>query len=205
MKPIKSYLKSKPGLKKCILWMLIPKYQARPRWWVRIFVNPFFHQKGKHSRICYRTRMDVLPFNPFKLGNFSTIEDFCTINNGVGAVTIGNRCRIGLGSVVIGPVEMGNDIALAQNVVLSGLNHSYENIETSIFKQPVTTKPIVIKDEAWIGANVFIAAGVTIGKHSIVAGGSVVTKNVPDYTVVGGNPAKPIKQYDPALQQWVRV
>lgn len=198
-------IKNNPALKKLALWALMPTNQARPRTWVKWFINPFRHHKGKRSLIRRRTRMDVLPFNPFFLGDDSTIEDFCTVNNGVGPVKIGHRTRIGLGSVLIGPVEIGNDIRLAQNVVMSGLNHSYEDITKPISQQPVTTKPILVKDETWIGANVFVAAGVTIGKHCVVAGGSVVTKDVPDYSVVVGNPGRIIKKYNPGTHSWEKV
>jgi len=149
--------------------------------------------------------MDVMPFNNFVLGNDSTIEDFCTINNGVGDVLIGDRTRIGMSNVLIGPVTIGNDVMMAQNIVLSGLNHGYEDINTVPHKQPVTKKKITIEDEVWIGANVVIVAGVTIGKHAVIAAGSVVTKNIPSYSVVVGNPAKVIKQYNPQTGHWDRV
>jgi acetyltransferase-like isoleucine patch superfamily enzyme len=202
---IREKLKGSPKLKNFVLWMLMPRNQARPRLWVKILVNPFVHSKGKHSLIRRRVRLDVLPFNPFKLGVDSTIEDFCTVNNGVGAVLIGDRTRIGLGSVLIGPVTVGDDVLLAQNIIVSGLNHGYEDISKPISLQPVSTKEITIKDEAWIGANSVILSGITIGKHAVVAGGSVVTKDVPDYTIVAGNPAKPVKKYDVDLKKWVRV
>ena len=198
-------IKSNPKLKQLTLWLLMPKNQARPRLWVKWFVNPFMHHKGKRSLICRRTRMDVLPFSPFFLGDDSTIEDFCTVNNGVGAVYIGHRTRIGLGSVIIGPVEIKNDVRIAQNVVMSGLNHRYEDISKPISQQGVTTKPITIRDETWIGANVFISAGITIGKHCVVAGGSVVTKDVPDYSIVVGNPARVIKSYQAETGTWERT
>lgn len=205
MAAITEKLKNNPKLKRLAIWALMPVNQARPRLWVKWFINPFVHKRGKHALIRRRTRMDVLPFNKFTLGSDSTIEDFCTVNNGVGDVFIGDRTRIGIGSVLIGPVKIGNDVRLAQNVVMSGLNHGYEDISVPIHKQPVTTKPIVITDETWIGANVFISAGVTIGKHCVVAGGSVVTKDVPDYTIVAGNPAKIIKRYNFESKAWERV
>lgn len=202
---LKEKIKSNEKLKKFVLWMLMPRNQARPRLWVKLFVNPIKHKKGKRSLIRRRTRMDVLPFNRFELGIDSTIEDFCTINNGVGDVFIGDRTRIGLGNVLIGPVKVGNDVMFAQNVVLSGLNHSFEDISLPPSLQKVTTNPIVIEDEVWIGANAVITAGVTIGKHSVIAGGCVVVKNVPPYSVVAGNPGKIIKQYDDKEKKWVRI
>ncbi len=184
--------------------MLIPKHQARPRVWVKWFVNPFVHHKGKGTVIRRRTRMDVLPFQPFSIGEHSTIEDFSTINNGVGAVCIGNHVRIGMGNVIIGPVTIGNNVIMAQNIVLSGLNHSYSDVDSAIQFQPVTMHPIIIEEDCWIGANAVITAGVTIGRHSVVAGGAVVTKSVPPFSVVGGNPAKILKKYNEVAKIWER-
>lgn len=198
-------IKGSPALKKLTLKLLMPTNQARPRLWVKIFVNPFIHKKGKGSLIRRNTRMDVLPFNPFSLGNNSTIEDYTVVNNGMGAVKIGDGVRIGLSNVIIGPVEIGNNIILAQHVVVSGLNHGYEDINTPIRLQPCTTSKICIEDDSWIGANAVITAGVTIGKHSIVAAGSVVTKSVPPYSIVGGNPAKILKQFNHQTGNWEKA
>lgn len=149
--------------------------------------------------------MDVMPWNQFVLGRYSIIEDFTTINNGVGDVIIGNNTRIGLGNTIIGPVNIGSDIMFAQNIVLSGLNHSYQDISMSIHDQKVSTSVITVEDEVWIAANSVIVAGVKIGKHSVVAAGSVVTKDVPPYSIVAGNPAKLIKQYNFETEKWERV
>lgn len=200
-----STIKSNPKLKKFVHWCLIPTHQARPRLWVQWFVNPFFHKKGKGTSICRRTRMDVLPFQPFNIGDYSTVEDFATINNGVGAVNIGNNSRIGIGNVVIGPVTIGNNVILAQNIVMSGLNHNYTNINIPIYLQGETVATITIEDDCWIGANAVITAGVNIGKHSVVAGGAVVTKNIPPYCVAVGNPARVIKKYNFETKTWDSV
>ncbi len=198
-------IKSDPRLKQLALRMLMPKNQARPRWWVSLLVNPFIHKKGKGSLIRRNTRMDVLPFNPFSIGNDSTIEDYTVVNNGMGAVSIGNGVRIGLSNVLIGPVAIGNNIILAQHVVISGLNHGYEDIHTPIRLQPCSTGQVTIEDDSWIGANAVITAGVRIGKHSIIAAGAVVTKDVPPYSIVGGNPAKIIRQYNPMNKAWEKA
>ena len=198
-------IKASPRLKQMALNAMMPKNQARPRLWVKWFLNPIKHKRGKNSRICRYTRIDVMPFNNFALGDNSTIEDFCTINNGVGDVLIGDRCRIGMSNVIIGPVTIGNDTILAQNIVMSGLNHGYEDITIPPHNQKVTKHKITIEDEVWIGANVVVVAGVTIGKHCVIAAGSIVTKSIPPYSVVVGNPAKVIKQYNPQTKNWERV
>ena len=203
--PIADKIKNNPRLKKLVHWMLIPPGDYRPRFWVRNFANMFFHKKGKGARIRARVRMDVLPFNKFEMGERSVIEDFSTINNGVGDVFIGSDTFVGMSNVIIGPVRLGNNIIMAQNIVVSGLNHIYEDINIPIVKQNVTTAQITIGDDSWIAANVVITAGVSIGKHCVIAGGAVVTKSIPDYSVAAGNPARVIKQYDHTKGEWVRV
>jgi acetyltransferase-like isoleucine patch superfamily enzyme len=200
---LKEKIKNDPRLKKTVHRMLVPKGEARPRLWVKLLVNRFFHKRLPGSTIRRRTRMDVLPFNRFQLGKDSTIEDFCTINNGVGDVIIGDNTLIGMGNVIIGPVTIGNHVIFAQNVVASGLNHEYRDPEVPIHLQKVYTAPIVVEDDCWIAANVVLTAGVTIGKHSVVAAGAVVTKDIPPYSVAVGNPAKVIKRYDSAKKEWV--
>ena len=149
--------------------------------------------------------MDVFPFNQFSLGERSVIEDFSTINNGVGDVFIGDRTIIGLGNTVIGPVKIGNDVMFAQNIVVSAMNHGYEDISIPPSKQKDIIKLITIDDEVWIGANCVITIGVTIGKHSIVGAGSVVTKDIPPYCIAVGNPARVIKRYNSETSTWEKV
>lgn len=200
----KQYIDERPALKQFVHWLLIPKKQAVPRRWVSWFVNPFVHRRHRESTVRSTARMDVLPFRQFTLGAGSKIEDFCVVNNGVGDVLIGSNTLVGVSSVLIGPVTLGSNIILAQHVVLSGLNHGYQEIDTPIRYQSVTTHPIVVGDDCWIGANSVITAGVTIGRHSVVAGGSVVTRDVPPYSVVGGNPARILKQYDAHSGLWLK-
>lgn len=198
-------IKSNPKLKSIVHWMLIPTGEAKPRKWVSWFVNPFFHKRGKGSSVARSARMDVFPFYKFELGNNSAIEDFCCVNNGVGDVIIGDETHIGISNMLTGPLKIGNYVIFAQNISLSGLNHGYENIDEPIRKQKVTMAPIIVEDECWVGSNAVLTAGVTIGKHSVVGAGSVVTKDVPPYTIVVGNPARVIKKYDFDKKEWVKA
>lgn len=205
MMSIASFIKSNPKVKKWVLWMMIPVHDNKPRWWVRHLINPFKHKRGRGVIIRRRTRRDVFPHNAFTVGAETVIEDFSTINNGVGNVCIGMRSMVGLGNVIIGPVYIGNDVMLAQHIVLSGLNHDYEDVTIPPASQGVSKKPIHIEDNVWIGANSVVTAGVTIGRHSIIGAGSVVTRDIPPFSVAVGNPARVIKQYNNETATWERI
>jgi acetyltransferase-like isoleucine patch superfamily enzyme len=197
-------LQANPRTKLFLIHLLMPRGEGRPRWWVKVFVNPFVHRKGRRSIIRRTARIDVMPFRKFEIGQRTIIEDFVCINNGIGDVTIGNNAMIGIGSVITGPVAIGNNVIMAQHVGISGLNHGYTDILTPIRDQKCTSALVTIEDDCWIGTNAVIIAGVTIGKHAVVAGGSVVTKDIPPFSVVGGNPARVLKQYNEASGLWER-
>ncbi|HKK62215.1 MAG TPA: acyltransferase [Bacteroidales bacterium] len=202
---LSEYIKSNRTLKRLASSVLTPRGQAAPRFWVRIFLFPFYIKKGRGVKIRKSARLDVFPYNPIRIGSGSTIEDFCTLNNGVGGITIESDTRIGIGSVLIGPVVVGSSVRLAQYVVVSGLNHNYENIEKPISDQGVSTAGVVIGDGSWIGANAVILPGVKVGRNSVVAAGSVVTRDVPDYSVVAGNPARIKRRFSTKTAKWERA
>jgi acetyltransferase-like isoleucine patch superfamily enzyme len=198
-------IKSKPEIKQFVLWMIAPKRNPRPRLWVRWFLNPFIHKKGTGAKIRCRSRIDVFPWNRFEIGKLTTIEDFCTVNNGSGAVLLGDRVRVGIGSVIIGPVTMGNGSGLGQHVFVSGFNHGYKDGTKNSSQQSLDIKPVIIEDDAHIGANSVITAGVTIGRRTQIGAGSVVTKSIPPFSIAVGNPCRVIKQFNPQTGDWERV
>lgn len=183
-------------LKSLTLWLTCHPYAARPRWWVRTFINPFVIKRGRGSIIRSSARLDIFPWNHLSIGRHTIIESNATLNNGVGDIKIGDSSRIGIGCTVIAPVSIGDNVMLAQNIVISGLNHRYSDAKIPIRHQGVDTKPIIIEDDVWIGANAVITAGVHIGTHSVVAAGSIVTKDVPEFSIVAGVPAKVIKKIE---------
>ena len=204
MPNIKEIIKQNQRLKKIVLYLTMHPVKTRPRWWFRQF-RFLYVKRGKKSVIYRSVRKDIVPFNRFVLGERSVIEDYSIVNNAVGDVVIGTGTRIGLGNTVIGPVLIGNHVNFAQNVVITGLNHNFRDIHVAISHQGVSTKLVDIADDVWIGANSVILPGVSIGKHSVVAAGSVVTRSVPAYSICAGNPAKVIKQYDFEKDEWCKV
>jgi acetyltransferase-like isoleucine patch superfamily enzyme len=198
-------IKSSPRLKSFALWAISPKRNPQPRLWVKLFLNPLIHKKGKGAKIRRRSRIDVFPWKKFEIGKLTTIEDFCTINNGSGDVILGDRVRVGIGSVIIGPVTMGHGSGLGQHVFVAGFNHGYEDGTKNSSVQPLIIRPTVIEDEAHIGANSVVVAGVRIGKRVQVGAGSVVTKDIPPFSVAIGNPARVVKQYNHETGKWEKV
>ena len=189
---IRQGLKGSPRVKRMLDWMIMNQRDARPRWYVRMLA-PLYQHRGRGSKIYWSVRMDTPPYRNFRLGRKSVIESYCCINNAVGDVTIGDCSRIGIHSTLIGPVSIGSHVNLAQGIVVTALNHQFLDASKRIDQQGITTCAVVIGDDVWIGANAVVLPGVTVGSHSVVAAGAVVTKDVPPHTVVGGVPAKVIK------------
>ncbi|MFD1630591.1 acyltransferase [Pseudopedobacter beijingensis] len=202
---IKSKIKQNQRLKKIVHSLIMHPVKTRPRLWVRLLAQPFYIKKGRKSFIYSSVRKDIVPFNPFYLGNKSIIESYSTINNAVGEIIIGDESRIGLGNTIIGPVHIGKKVNLAQGITISGLNHNYENVSVPIADQGVNTNLITIEDDVWIGANSVILAGVKIGTHAIIGAGSIVTKDIPPFSIALGNPARIIKTYDFESKTWIKV
>ncbi|MBR2404429.1 MAG: glycosyltransferase [Clostridia bacterium] len=108
-------------------------------------------------------------------------------------ISIGDNSGLGLNCRVAGPLSIGNDVMMAPNVSIYTQNHETENIYRPMRLQTAEKKKVTIGDDVWIGANAIILPGVTVGSGAIIAAGAVVTKDVPEFAVVGGNPAKIIK------------
>ena len=190
---IRQGLKSSPRLKRLLDYLIMNQRDARPRWYVRLLA-PLYQHRGRGSKIYGSVRMDTPPYRRFALGQHSVVESYSCINNAVGDVVIGDHTRIGIHNTIIGPVTIGNHVNLAQGITVTALNHNFDDTTKRIDEQGIATKPVVISDDVWIGANAVILPGVTIGRHVVVAAGAVVTKDVPDNTIVGGVPATIIKK-----------
>lgn len=190
---VRQQFKDNPKLKKFVDWLIMNQVETRPRWYIRLLA-PLYQHRGRHSVIHHSVRMDTPPYRQFRLGRYSVIESGTCINNAVGDVIIGDYTRVGLHNTIIGPVNIGHHVNLAQGITVTALNHNFEDSEKRIDEQGVCTTPVVIEDDVWIGANAVILPGVRVGTHSVVAAGAVVTKDVPSHSIVAGIPAKIIKK-----------
>ena len=114
-------------------------------------------------------------------------------------VTIGRRCIIGRGSHLIGhwSIVLGDEIQTGPYVYITDQNHGYEALEEPVGWQQPSEAAVSIGSGSWLGANVVILPGTTLGRNTVVAAGAVVRGTFPDYVVLGGVPAKVLRHYDP--------
>lgn len=99
-------------------------------------------------------------------------------------------------------VCIGKNTAIVSNVTITDIEHPYAADDIPVVQLPIKIKPTRIGDYCCIYSNSVILSGVTIGNHVIIGANSVVTKDIPDYSVAVGNPARVIKKYNFASQQW---
>lgn len=102
-------------------------------------------------------------------------------------------------------ITIENSVLIADKVYISDNQHGHSDIDSPIINQPIIQlADVIIKEGAWIGENVCIS-GVSIGKNSVIGSNSVVTKNIPDYCIAVGAPAKIIKRYSFEKQAWLKT
>lgn len=142
-----------------------------------LFLRPAFKSYGKNFH-----------FDPWGQYTYRTIS-------------VGDDVFIGKGACIMAAettITFGNKIMLGPNVTIRGGNHNTSVIGAYMYdvkhKRPEDDQPVIIEDDVWIGAGATVLKGVTIGRGSIVAAGAVVTKSMPENSIIGGIPAKVIKQ-----------
>lgn len=149
----------------------------------------------KHSTINALSYGGVEIGNNFTLGKYATIECTGVLRNVGNSLKIGNNvginhyCFIG----VRGDIEIGDNVIFGPRVNIFSENHNFDILNIPIKEQGVTKDKTIIGNDVWIGANVSIMSGVKIGNGCVIAAGAVVTKDIPDFSVIGGVPAKIIK------------
>lgn len=128
------------------------------------------------------------------LGHHVNFEPGVTVQ-GQGTVSIGDWSTIG-GNVVIGcsdAVTIGVAALIASGVSIRDTDHRFDDTDRYMSSQGITTAPVTIEDDVWIGSNATITKGVTIGRGSIVGANAVVTKDVPAWSIVAGVPARVLR------------
>lgn len=169
------YISSKAQIK-------CPRLQAGPKCFIDDYVTIYAHKNSRgsvylaHNVHLYRWSIVELGDGDLRIGANTYIQSGCTLNPFVSSITIGANCMI------------------AARCSFTPYQHGFADTSRPMREQPLTSKgAITIEDDVWLGANVSIMDGVTIGRGAIVGAGAVVTKDIPPYAIAGGVPARVIR------------
>jgi len=183
--------------------------------WLRA-IYPF-HLFGKGVSIHYTCEIRRVAARWISLGNDVALAKDVWLNvpeNGGDAgpvIVLGDGCKLGRRSVISAKrsIRIGENVLLAPAVLMMDHNHEFVNPHEPISMQGTTLGGrIVVEKNCWIGYGAVIlcdSGDLTIGEHSVVGANAVVRKSVPPYSVIVGNPARLVKQYDPTSGQWHRL
>lgn len=193
---------------------ILKKICKAPGWFWR---NRFWLlNKSRFAAFGKRTRLE----NPLRVDGIQsiTIEDNVTIHEGTWLaampltgddvkLVIKNGSTIGHYNHIYATksIVIEEEVLTADKVYISDNLHSYDDINLPVIKQPIKQcKPVVVGAGSWLGEHVCII-GASIGKHCVIGANSVVTKDIPDFCVAVGSPARVIKKYDFSVSKWVKA
>ena len=158
---------------------------------------------GDNSIICFPANT-ILNERYIRIGDGTMIGPQVTLSAGMvpgqqclteSVVRIGDRCLIGRGSGVVGhlAIDIGDDVWTGQYVYITDQNHGYDDPRLPISKQSQPERPVTIGDGSWLGHGTVVLPGARIGRHVVIGANSVVTGDIPDYSIAVGAPARVIR------------
>lgn len=156
-----------------------------------LLINPEYISIGNNVTIRSGIRLE-----PITKWNGRNFKPYIAINDGV---IIEQNCHIVSAKSLI----IEKNVLISSNVFISDLEHNYRDLNKPIYKNNLIVKQVKIGEETFIGTGAKILAGVTIGKHCVIGANCVVTKDIPDYSVVAGVPGKIIKVFDTNKKMWI--
>lgn len=161
----------------------------------QFFLLMRFYVRLMHLRSILRTKFYMLMLK--SIGEDTTIERGCKFAYPK-TIEIGRRVFINTGNIFLNSpkdgIKIGDFVNIAPECIFLTSNYDYSDWRKPMnYSSKTIYKPIEVGDDVWVGARSVILPGVKIGRGAIVAAGAVVTKNVPEYAIVGGSPAKLIK------------
>jgi len=159
---------------------------------------------GENVTIFSNVRFQCSEESPIQISDNVQVYDHSVIQSLGGGISIGKNVIIGEYTTIQAQsnVTIEDDVLLASKIQIITNAHMYDDIDIPIKYQRNQSKPVLIKKGAWIGINCTILSGVTIGKNSVVGAGSIVNRDVPDYCVVAGIPARTIKKFNKRTNNW---
>ncbi len=158
--------------------------------------RPLFKKCGRNLRV--DSGVTILGFENISLGdNISIMKNSYIYAHDGGELTIGDNFTLNSNSQLgasFGKIIIGSDCAIAPNCILRASNHRFDNPDIPFRKQGHTYGEIILEDDIWIASNCVITPDTVIGRSSIIGAGSVITKDIEPYSIVGGVPAKLIRK-----------
>ncbi|MHC4118060.1 MAG: acyltransferase [Planctomycetota bacterium] len=151
---------------------------------VRLCNRCRYIEKGRLVEFGYRFRFDRSAPYRVRVGERTIAEDFNVWNADLGDINVGKRCWFGLNNVIMGPLEIGDELSAGPYVKILGPRHP---VPTQATKQRQKT---TIGNNVWLSTGSIVLFGVEIGDNAVISAGAVVTKDVPAGAFVGGNPAR---------------
>ena len=178
-----------------------------------LYYSLTFGEFGKGSTIEGKVYF-ISPSNIF-IGKNSSIGPYCrieTFSNYGKQLTepkliIGDNCSLqhAVHIYCAGKVEIKKGCLIASGCMITDENHGMDPQKGYYASQPLLIKPTVLEEGVWLGENVCVLSGVTIGQYSVIGANSVVKSNIPDYSIAAGNPARVVKQYNFETKNWERT
>ncbi|MEZ5221577.1 MAG: DapH/DapD/GlmU-related protein [Ilumatobacteraceae bacterium] len=173
-----------------------------------------FGEFGQGSIICFPTNT-IFNERYIRIGRDTMIGPHATLSAGMvpgqdcisdPVVRIGDRCLIGKGSGIVGhfSIEIGDDVWTGHHVYVTDQNHGYADVTVPISRQTMPERSVRIGNGSWIGHGSVVLPGATIGEHVTIGANSVVTGEIPSFSVAVGNPATVIRRHVEG-EGWVRV
>ena len=177
------------------------------RFLMRVNIFFYFIFRGSLIRKC----LHATNIKYIKVGKNVTIDEYARLDcyltdKNIPNFVIGDGTMIGFNCTFLCTTDLiiGHNVLIASNCFITTEDHGINpELNQKYLAQPLISKSVIIEDNCWLGEKVIVCKGVKIGKFSIVGAGSVVTKDIPPYSIAVGNPAKVIKFYDFKVHDWV--
>ena len=165
----------------------------------------FGHDSVLYNPLCIRGRESICIGNHTTILNGVRMQVYNDLTGEQSKIKIGDNCYIGYNNTFLagGNITLEDGVLMASNILISSENHSIDPESPDYYmNQKLSCAPIIVGEGTWIGEKVSILSGVTIGKKCVIGAGSIVTKDIPDFSIAVGSPAKVIKKYNFNTHEW---
>jgi acetyltransferase-like isoleucine patch superfamily enzyme len=151
--------------------------------------------------VTLRANTNAMP--GISIGGASSIQEQCILSANQGRINIGSHCWLGPFCLIYGNggVTIGNNVMIAAHTIVNTVSHNASRRDIPMSDQGIYCDPVTIEDDVWIGMHVSVLQGVVIGHGSIIGAGSVVTTDIPPWSVAVGTPARVVRQRYEAAEQ----